>query len=46
MLQLCRHLPAPTPDTCIFICGPPPMVEPLEGVLKELGYPTKPSFSP
>ncbi|MBX3331537.1 MAG: cytochrome-b5 reductase [Nitrospira sp.] len=34
-----HHLPAPAPDTCVFLCGPPPMVDSLEGVLKELGYP-------
>jgi len=33
-----RHLPAPTPDTCIFLCGPPPMVDALETTLKELGH--------
>jgi len=34
-----RHLPAPSPDTCIFLCGPPPMVDALEATLSELGYP-------
>jgi cytochrome-b5 reductase len=34
-----RHLPAPAPDTCIFLCGPPQMVDTLETTLKELGYP-------
>ncbi len=34
-----QHLPAPSPDTCIFLCGPPPMVDSLEITLKELGYP-------
>ncbi|OQW33542.1 MAG: hypothetical protein A4E19_03905 [Nitrospira sp. SG-bin1] len=34
-----HHLPAPAPDTCIFLCGPPPMVDSLESTLKELGYP-------
>ncbi len=34
-----QHLPAPTPDTCLFLCGPPPMVDNLETTLKELGYP-------
>lgn len=33
------HLPPPTPDTCVFLCGPPPMVDTLETTLKELGYP-------
>lgn len=37
MLQ--QHLPTPSPDTCIFLCGPPPMVDSLEITLKELGYP-------
>lgn len=36
MLQ--HHLPAPSPDTCIFLCGPPPMVDSLEIMLKNLGY--------
>ena len=34
-----QHLPPPVPDTCIFLCGPPPMVDALETTLKELGYP-------
>lgn len=34
-----RHLPAPGSDTCVFLCGPPPMVDSLEAALKELGYP-------
>ena len=34
-----RHLPPPGPDTCVFLCGPPPMVDALETTLKELGYP-------
>jgi cytochrome-b5 reductase len=33
-----QHLPAPALDTCIFLCGPPPMVDALEATLKELGY--------
>lgn len=33
-----HHLPAPGSDTCIFLCGPPPMVDSLEPTLKELGY--------
>jgi cytochrome-b5 reductase len=37
MLQ--QHLPSPSPDTCIFLCGPPPMSDSLEVTLKELGYP-------
>jgi len=34
-----EHLPPPGPDTCVFLCGPPPMVDTLETTLKELGYP-------
>jgi cytochrome-b5 reductase len=34
-----RHLPAPGSNTCIFLCGPPPMVDTLETTLRELGYP-------
>ncbi|HEU5408428.1 MAG TPA: NADH-cytochrome b5 reductase [Nitrospira sp.] len=34
-----HHLPAPSSDTCVFLCGPPPMADSLEAVLKELGYP-------
>jgi len=34
-----RHLPPPGPDTIVFLCGPPAMVEVLEGTLKDLGYP-------
>ncbi len=38
--EVLRHyLPAPTPDTCIFLCGPPPMMDLLEPMLKDLGYP-------
>jgi cytochrome-b5 reductase len=33
-----RHLPAPGSDTCIFLCGPPPMVDALETTLKDLGH--------
>ena len=33
-----RHLPSPGPETVIFLCGPPPMVDPMEGILKGLGY--------
>ena len=33
-----RHLPPPGPETVIFLCGPPPMVNPLEATLKGLGY--------
>ena len=34
-----QHLPSPSPDTCIFLCGPPPMVDALETTLEALGYP-------
>jgi cytochrome-b5 reductase len=34
-----RHLPSPGPETCIFLCGPPPMVDAAEAMLLELGYP-------
>ena len=33
-----RHLPPPGPETVIFLCGPMPMVSPLEGSLNRLGY--------
>ena len=33
-----RYLPPPGPDTVIFLCGPPPMADPLEATLKGLGY--------
>jgi cytochrome-b5 reductase len=35
------YLPPPAPDTVVFLCGPPPMMDVLEGVLKELGYPER-----
>jgi cytochrome-b5 reductase len=34
-----QHLPPPSVETCVFLCGPPPMVDTLEATLKELGYP-------
>jgi cytochrome-b5 reductase len=34
-----QHLPAPSSNTCLFLCGPPQMVDSLETMLKELGYP-------
>lgn len=34
-----QHLPAPASDTCVFLCGPPAMVDSLESLLQELGYP-------
>lgn len=34
-----HHVPPPAPDTVVFLCGPPPMVDALETTLRELGYP-------
>lgn len=34
-----QYLPPPGPETCVFLCGPPTMVDALETTLKELGYP-------
>ena len=34
-----QHLPPPDAGSCIFLCGPPAMVDSLETTLKELGYP-------
>ena len=36
--MLRAHLPPPGPDSVIFLCGPPPMVDSLEAKLKEIGY--------
>lgn len=33
-----RHLPVPSGDTAVFLCGPPMMVDALEGTLKDIGY--------
>jgi cytochrome-b5 reductase len=33
-----EHLPAPAPDTTVFLCGPPLMIDALEGTLKGIGY--------
>jgi cytochrome-b5 reductase len=33
-----RHLPPPSPETAVFLCGPPMMVDTLEGTLKGIGY--------
>jgi cytochrome-b5 reductase len=33
-----QHLPPPGPETAIFLCGPPMMVDALEETLKEIGY--------
>lgn len=32
------QLPPPAPDTVIFLCGPPPMVDALEVTLKAIGH--------
>lgn len=32
------HLPAPSPDTKIFICGPPPMVSAMKKATLNVGY--------
>ena len=37
--HLRQSLPPPSPNTCVFLCGPPLMVDSLETTLKELGYP-------
>ncbi len=34
-----QHLPGADADTCVFLCGPPLMVDALETTLKGLGYP-------
>jgi cytochrome-b5 reductase len=34
-----EHLPEPGPETVVFLCGPPMMVDALEGTLKGMGYP-------
>ncbi|MDF2460564.1 MAG: putative Cytochrome-b5 reductase, partial [Nitrospira sp.] len=34
-----EHLPEPGPETVVFLCGPPMMVDVLEGTLKSMGYP-------
>jgi cytochrome-b5 reductase len=33
-----KQLPPPGPDTAVFLCGPPPMVDALEATLKGIGY--------
>lgn len=33
-----QHLPTSIEDACIFLCGPPPMVDTLETTLKEMSY--------
>lgn len=36
--MLREQLPPPGPDTVLFLCGPPPMVDALETTLKAIGY--------
>ena len=36
--MLRKHLPPPGPDTAVFLCGPPLMVDALERTLKDIGY--------
>jgi ferredoxin-NADP reductase len=38
---LLEHLPAPGPDTVIFLCGPPSMVDSMETALKAIGHSEK-----
>jgi cytochrome-b5 reductase len=33
-----QHLPPPGPETMIFLCGPMPMVTPMEATLNKMGY--------
>lgn len=33
-----RHLPSPGPETIVFLCGPPPMVDALETTLRGIGH--------
>lgn len=33
-----KHLPPPGPDSVVFLCGPPPMVDALEATLKKIGH--------
>ena len=34
-----KHLPPPSPETVLFLCGPPPMTDAMEKMLRGLGYP-------
>lgn len=38
--EMCRaHLPAPSSDSMLFVCGPPPMIKfACEPAFKELGF--------
>ena len=33
-----RHLPSPGPETVLFLCGPTPMMNALEEIIRWLGY--------
>ena len=34
-----KYLPPPGPETALFLCGPPPMTDALEAMLRGVGYP-------
>ena len=34
-----KYLPPPGPETVLFLCGPPPMTDALEAMLRGIGYP-------
>jgi cytochrome-b5 reductase len=34
-----KHLPPPGPGTVLFLCGPPPMTDAVEAMLRGSGYP-------
>ena len=36
--MLRHHLPPPAPETAVFLCGPPLMVDALEETLRSIGY--------
>ncbi|KAJ2723066.1 NADH-cytochrome b5 reductase [Coemansia sp. Benny D115] len=36
--MLAEHMPKPAQDIKVLICGPPPMVKAMDGLLVELGY--------
>ena len=36
--MLRAHLPSPGPETAVFLCGPPLMLDALEKMLKDVGY--------
>lgn len=45
--EMCKNnLPAPSPDTMLFVCGPPPMIKfACEPAFKELGFTESDWFS-